>query len=147
MRGIRLDSGESEGANQRLCPRIVPILARCQERVFGTPLNEFLLRVEAALDETARRKRIQHEQRRQVGFTRRQQVYESLGPRIAGSESGLGVPASEERADGAVVRFETVLNMKRFPWAALFVFRKCRAVRVPIPEGAHVGVARHGAAL
>src|SRR5262249_21437363 len=124
-----------------------PILARRQTGVFGTPLNEFLLRVEAALDETPRRKRIQHEQRRQGRFTRRQQVYESLGPRVAGSGPDLGVPASEARADGAVVGFEAVLNMKRFPWAALFVVRKCCAVRVPIPERTHVGVARYGAAL
>ena len=85
--------------DQRLDPLIVPILPRRQARVLGAPRDQFLLGVEAQFDEAARGDRIEHQQRRDIVFGRRQAADEPFLPGFARTIAALRVPAAEEDAD------------------------------------------------
>src|SRR5580692_2092981 len=143
---IRLDAGGGARPHQRLHPLIVPIVARRQAGVLGTPIDQILFRIDAAGLEQPRHERIEHHERRQIGC-RGEAAPEFCLPGVARAKSFLHIAQADEHAHGAFGRLESFLHMERLPRAALLVLGKGEAIGKRIAERAHIGFARHRSAL
>src|SRR5580704_16389365 len=146
LSGIGLDACGGARPHQSLHPLIVPVLARRQAGIFGAPIDQILLRIDVAGLEQPRHERIEHDERRQIGGGGKA-APELCLPGVARAKSFLDIAQADEHAHGAVGRLETLLHMEWLPRAALLVLGKGEAIGERIAERAHIGFARHRAAL
>src|SRR5579859_6802496 len=102
---------------------VIPVFTGRHARVVVDPIDQLVLGVEtAAVDEQSRRDRVQHQTRLLVRIHTAQHAADVVLPvRLPQAERKRGVAAAAEHADGAVSRLKAVLDMQRFPRAALLV--------------------------